>query len=234
MLTVCITSYNTLPFLQLTVKSLRRHCRDWVKVWIWDNGSTDGSAEWAMANSDSFFSGSNIDHGHGGAMDIMGKAVQTDYVAFVDSDVEFRGDPFPGAIQHLQLYPDAFACDGGFFSIAHKPFVLPWSGERVIQMPRIDPCCAVLDSDDLKCLLNKGVSWKPTQMGEVWYDVGGKLLEAALANGLSLHESRSIKESVHHFGNSTWPANGCEDPEVLARVELNRKQVEQLLAQYEA
>jgi glycosyltransferase involved in cell wall biosynthesis len=225
MITVCITSYNTLPFLQLAVRSLRRYCQSWVKVWIWDNGSTDGSVEWGMANSDAIFFGSNTEHGHGGAMDAMGKQVLTDYVAFVDSDVEFTGDPFGAAIRHLQLHPTSFACDGGFYDVSGRVITLPWNGEQVVQMPRIDPCCAVLDTHRLHQLLRSESSWKPIQRGDCWYDVGATLHEDVIQAGWHTHRHSAIKQCVHHFGNSTWPANGCHDPEVLRRVAANRTNV---------
>lgn len=231
MLTICITSFNTLPFLQMTVLSLRRHTGKWAKIWVWDNGSTDGSLEWAQANADVVHIGENRIHGHGTALDRMSLMVETEFIASVDSDVEFTAKPFLRVIHQLWMDRHAAAADWVCESFNPNPRLLS-PGRNLIVQDKVFPACAVLKTAVLKAKIASGSSWCQHEDGTRFYDVGGTLLRDLQADGFTRIDSPEIKESIIHYGNSTWENNGYVEQDVLDKVARNRRSVIEKLKDY--
>lgn len=223
MLTVFITSFNTLPFLANAVRSIRKHCPS-VRVMIHDNGSTDGSIEFAQREADDLVITDNS-KGHHGALDRITATHSEDYLAICDSDIEFTGDPLSGTLDEMRRNPSIVAMDWGRWDIEGSPFSVPGDQPDYVQMGRIDPCCAVIHVPSIRAT---GESWYPIRdrSTSTLGDVGAGILRGIRRLGLRKETSRYIADNLIHYGNSTWPANGCKDPEVLARVERNRQLVE--------
>lgn len=224
MLTAFITSFNTLPFLINTVRSIRRHCPN-VRVMIHDNGSTDGSIEFAQREADDLVITDNS-KGHPGALDRITATHSEDYLAICDSDIELTGDPFTATLDEMKRNPSIVAMDWGRWNIEGTPFTVPGDPPDYIQMGRIDPCCAVIHVPTIR---STGETWWPIRdrASNTIGDVGAGILRGIRRLGLRKETSRYIADNLIHYGNSTWPANGCVDPEVVRRVSENRRLVEE-------
>ncbi len=207
-----IVSYNTLPFLKMAVLSARRHIVGLKQVWVWDNGSADGSAERAVKNTDRVFTGINAVHGHGKALNEMVQQCEEDGVIItLDSDVEIVGEIIP--VNHFN------GLSKGHVKCAYADFdPLPEvdsEGRRLAS--RVNPALALFRNKT-----TASHSFIPQWVEGRFYDVGA-MHKQALGN--TAIPSWALESSAVHYGNSTWPANGVTDPNLVSRVEENRKLV---------
>ena len=109
-ITSVIPTYNNLPFLKLTVKSVRQNCYyNDMPIFIFAENCTDGTNEWLAENADRL----NIDYhvemdnveqrGIGGGIDLCVSQVKTEFVNILHSD--FWVGPNQD-IELLKLYDD--------------------------------------------------------------------------------------------------------------------------------
>ena len=109
-ITSVIPTYNNLPFLKLTVKSVRQNCYyNDMPIFIFAENCTDGTNEWLAENADRL----NIDYhvemdnveqrGIGGGIDLCVSQVNTEFVNILHSD--FWVGPNQD-IELLKLYDD--------------------------------------------------------------------------------------------------------------------------------
>ncbi len=209
-----IVSYNTLPFLKMAVLSARRHIVGLKQVWVWDNGSTDGSAKWAAKNADRVFTGINAVHGHGRALnEMVQECPDRDLILTLDSDVEVieRIDP---EVCFGRPSRDHIMCSYAEF---HPLPRVDSEGRKMA--PRVNPALAFFRDKQ-----SAGHDFIPKWKGDVFYDVGAEHFE--VLGGDCARPSSRLTHYAIHYGNSTWPANGVTEPELIARVESNRKRVE--------
>lgn len=224
MLMAFITSFNTLPFLANTVRSIRRHCPN-VHIMIHDNGSTDGSIEFAQREADELVITDNR-QGHPGALDRITATYEGEYLAICDSDIELTGDALNPTVDEMKRNPSIVAMDWDRWNIEGSPLNVDWDTATYRQMGRIDPCCAVIHVPSIR---STGESWWPVIDKEknIFGDVGAAILRGIRRLGMRKEKSIYIADNLIHYGNSTWPANGCVDQAVLNRVSANRLIVEE-------
>ena len=91
-ITSVIPTYNNLPFLQLTVKSVRKNCyyKDMPLV-IFAENCTDGTDEWLEENADElgiefYIEKNEVQRGIGGGIDFCVSKVKTEFVNILHSD----------------------------------------------------------------------------------------------------------------------------------------------------
>lgn len=92
MITHCISSYNTLPYLKLAVYSVRKyaHFKDAPFI-VYAENCTDGTNEWLESNKDKYnlevyIEQNEIPQGIGGGMNFCANKVKTEYINFLHSD----------------------------------------------------------------------------------------------------------------------------------------------------
>lgn len=207
---LCVTQ-NQKDLLRLAIESFRYHNTDaQFSVWIWDNDSTDGAREWALANADRvFFKPGPLGHHHAQALDHMVQEVTTPFVLTLDNDVYSNG---PGLARMLAVMrtENAFAVGpqaaSGMGSVNH-------CGHHLIGQPRIDPCYALFRTDQLARLV-KHVSFAPyelTNLGK-FYDTGGMIRQAAEGCGFKVIDLPDLHgAAIKHYGAMTWASYGTDD-----------------------
>jgi GT2 family glycosyltransferase len=92
MITTCISTFNTLPYLKLAIHSVRKysHFKD-IPFIIHAENCTDGTDEWLTENKDLYNLEVYIEHnktprGIGGGMNFCADKVQTEFINFMHSD----------------------------------------------------------------------------------------------------------------------------------------------------
>lgn len=85
-ITVVTANWNTLPFLEVFVESVRRRSPAGTGIVVVDNGSTDGSREYLRSRSDIDSVLLPINIGHGRALDIGVARARTRVIAVLDID----------------------------------------------------------------------------------------------------------------------------------------------------
>ena len=109
-ITSVIPTYNNLPFLKLTVKSVRQNCYyNDMPIFIFAENCTDGTNEWLAENADRLKIDYHIERdnveqrGIGGGIDLCVSQVNTEFVNILHSD--FWVGPNQD-IELLKLYDD--------------------------------------------------------------------------------------------------------------------------------
>ena len=92
-ITSVIPTYNNLPFLKLTVKSVRQNCYyNDMPIFIFAENCTDGTNEWLAENADELGieyyieTGNEEQRGIGGGIDLCVSKVKTEFVNILHSD----------------------------------------------------------------------------------------------------------------------------------------------------
>ena len=92
-ITSVIPTYNNLPFLKLTVTSVRQNCYyNDMPIFIFAENCTDGTNEWLAENADELGieyyieTGNEEQHGIGGGIDLCVSKVKTEFVNNLHSD----------------------------------------------------------------------------------------------------------------------------------------------------
>ena len=92
MITTCISTYNTLPYLKLAIYSVRKysHFVDMPFI-VHAENCTDGTNEWLLDNADRykltvFIESNETPRGIGGGMNFCADKVETEYINFMHSD----------------------------------------------------------------------------------------------------------------------------------------------------
>lgn len=122
-----VANWNTLPWLRLLVSQVGR----WkpkipVRIFVWDNASTDGSREW-LAQSGLRHHLSAVQRSHGDSLASLVKMTDSPYVAFMDVDaVPFQEGWLDEAVALLQDAKIGIAgISAGGIRENHPPFVHP-------------------------------------------------------------------------------------------------------------
>jgi len=109
-ITSVIPTYNNLPFLKLTVKSIRQNCYyNDMPIFIFAENCTDGTNEWLAENADDlridyYIEKDNIEQrGIGGGIDLCVSQVKTEFVNILHSDFWLAPNQ---DIELLKLYDD--------------------------------------------------------------------------------------------------------------------------------
>jgi GT2 family glycosyltransferase len=198
-----------------------------ISIHIADNGSTDGSAEWAEKN----LPGVNLirldkNHGFAGGYDLALEIVEAKYYILVNSDIEVT----PGWAEKLTLFmdnnPEAAACQPKIMSIDDRSsfehagaaggyidrFGYPFCRGRIITLPEKD--YGQYDSEKEvfwtsgACMIVRAEAWK--RCGGFDSDFFAHMEEIDLCWRFHLAGYRLFQipgVSVFHVGGGTLPYN---------------------------
>lgn len=114
MITTCIGTNNTLPYLKLAVKSVRKnhHFSDSPLIVCAEN-CTDGTNEWLERNKETYnitpmivTTDSDDEIGIGGGMNLMADAVTTEYINFIHADMYVAPNQDLELLKIFDKYPN--------------------------------------------------------------------------------------------------------------------------------
>lgn len=121
---VVVLNWNGISWLQKFIKPVVRFSasRDTV-VYLADNGSTDGSAQWVSENY------SNVvvirfeeNHGFAGGYNLALKQINAKYFVLLNSDVEVTEGWLDPMIEHLDQNPDVASCQPRIRSFHNRDY----------------------------------------------------------------------------------------------------------------
>lgn len=211
--TVFTSSLNTRDSLELTLRSLSaatryRQC----KLWIGDNGSTDGSVEFLDELAAAI--PMRLDkrpeaRRHYLWLDEVHQTVDTPYWFAVDSDMLFLArDPLIDMVAVMERHPDVYlvAAEKREPEFDHPA---PVTGEPLDlgEAPSTWLFCVRTSlRDRLQVSFQDGVHSTNEETGKKFcYDTGGKLAHAMRENGLRYHYMpKWFQLSYQHFGGLSW------------------------------
>jgi GT2 family glycosyltransferase len=112
MITTCISSFNTLPYLKLAIHSVRKYSyfKNMPFV-IYAENCTDGTNEWLEENKEKYNLEVYIEHnesprGIGGGMNFCADKVKTEFINFMHSDFFVSQDWDLNLYKIFEKYPD--------------------------------------------------------------------------------------------------------------------------------
>lgn len=112
MITTCISTYNTLPYLKLAIHSVRTysHFKDMPFI-VYAENCTDGTHEWLTENRERYNLEVYIEHnetprGIGGGMNFCAEKVQTEFINFMHSDFFVSQDWDLNLYKVFEKYPN--------------------------------------------------------------------------------------------------------------------------------
>ena len=85
-ITVVTVNWNSLPFMELSLRAIRAMSPPSTELLVVDNGSSDGSVEYLRRRSDIRTVELPINFGHGIAVDLVTAKIDTEYLAVLDID----------------------------------------------------------------------------------------------------------------------------------------------------
>lgn len=112
MITTCISTYNTLPYLRLAIHSVRKysHFKDMPFV-VHAENCTDGTNEWLEENKDQYnlevyIEQNVVPRGIGGGMNFCASKVRTEFINFMHSDFFVSQDWDLNLYRVFEKYPN--------------------------------------------------------------------------------------------------------------------------------
>jgi GT2 family glycosyltransferase len=114
MITTCIGTNNSLPYLKLAVESVRKnhHFSDSPLIVCAEN-CTDGTNEWLEENREKFNitplvvkTPEDAEYGIGGGMNLMAEMVTTEFINFIHADMYVAPNQDLGLYEVFQKYPN--------------------------------------------------------------------------------------------------------------------------------
>lgn len=211
--TVFISSLNTRDALELTLKSLAATTRyPRCRLWIGDNGSTDGSVEFLddLARQIPMRLDKRPEaRRHYLWLDEVHASVDTPYWFAVDSDMLFLArDPLLDMVAVMERNPDVYlvAAEKREPEFGHPA---PVTGEPLDlgEAPSTWLMCVRTSlRDRLSVSFQDGVqSVNPETGRKFCYDTGGKLAHAMREAGLRYHYMpKWFQTTYQHFGGLSW------------------------------
>jgi GT2 family glycosyltransferase len=113
MITTCITTYNTLPYLKLAIQSVRKYSHfSNMPLIVHAENCTDGTNEWLLENASTYAltllieEGNDPPRGIGGGMNLCASKVTTEYINFIHSDFFVTPDWDLNLYRVFEKYPD--------------------------------------------------------------------------------------------------------------------------------
>jgi GT2 family glycosyltransferase len=110
-ITTCIGTYNSLPFLKLTIDSIRKNEHFKSPLIVFADGCTDGTNEWLLENKDKYSLTTIIEDrcensSNGYGMNRCAQEVDTEYINFIHADM-YCGKDFDLALYNrITSYSD--------------------------------------------------------------------------------------------------------------------------------
>lgn len=210
--TVFTANLNTRPSLQLMLSSLKNTTSyPNYRLWIADNGSTDGSIEFL----DTFpscrpvqITKSPVQVSHRAWLDLVGREVQTDYWVAVDSDMLFIGrDWMWDLIARMEN-------DRGLYLLAAEPkprrlMADPLTNEDVVHAAAPSSWLFCVRTSLWEQLEQPTFEYQDRPNGNgslrTVFDTGAKLLEQMDSHGLRYEfMPRTYRRKYYHYRNMSW------------------------------
>jgi GT2 family glycosyltransferase len=141
---IIIVSYNTRRYLKACLHSIRRHTQGSYRVWVVDNGSTDGTQRLAPAFPWVRWILNRTNRGYGQACNQGAAAGTGDHIVFLNSDTEVTPNWLPPLVERAEsderiaivgpklLSPQGLVVGAGVIGTNAKPVIRGW-------MARDDP-----------------------------------------------------------------------------------------------
>lgn len=190
-ITIVTTVRNTADALALMWESFSRyHGRHrWIVI---DDASTDGAREYARANADVLIENeSQMNFGRN--LDTLARAVDTELVMTVDSDVEFLGPVLPDMVELM----------GGNFCVAdtHTTGDCQFAGYPLRGQKKIDHSCALFDAKRLQHILDHFSFEAYMSINtQQYFDGAAMVYRAACLMGHTVVETKKMWEHAYHYG----------------------------------
>lgn len=112
MITTCISTFNTLPYLKLAIQSVRKYSHfKYMPFVVHAENCTDGTDEWLEQNKDRYNLEVYIEHndtprGIGGGMNFCASKVKTEFINFMHSDFFVSSDWDLNLYKVFEKYPN--------------------------------------------------------------------------------------------------------------------------------
>lgn len=219
--TVCVANLGVKDAFDLMWKSFCKHHGEY-PLYVWDNGSKDGCDSLGRMYATKYREGNES---HGVSLDRLCRMVETEYVLVSDNDVEYLAPVVDDMIAE-----DAFCvCPPERFGQGSAEFM----GFQCEGQPRIDPCCALFRTDELKELLQfASFAFYVSPHQNRHYDTGSMLYHFARAVGKSIKTPGWLWERIYHYGTLTWGLGSPEGSNERVLAESRYTTVRGRLAEY--
>jgi glycosyltransferase involved in cell wall biosynthesis len=114
-ITTCIGTYNSLPYLKLTIDSIRKNEHFKSPLIVFADGCTDGTNEWLEANKDKYDITTIIEprcenSSNGYGMNRCAEEVQTEFINFIHADMYCAKDFDLALYNKITSYPESEKC----------------------------------------------------------------------------------------------------------------------------
>ena len=112
---IAVVNWNTKPLTELLVRSIRRYTPEPHRLYVFDNASRDGSAEWLARQDDLTLVPARENVGHAGGLNALARSVTEDLFLCLDSDAHvFREGWLTALASHLDDRVRAVGYQSGF------------------------------------------------------------------------------------------------------------------------
>lgn len=236
-LTVCVVNYNAADAVALALESFRHyHPGLSYHVFAYDNGSTDGAAEYLESRCDLVLHGKNT-HSHGYCLTELMKQVETPYALSLDNDVEIHEPIFElmqtaldnvlgnGPVRYCVCPPRLYDFTGATADIYGEAWASQWSP---------DICVGLFDTELLhKILSDVTFGYYLDTDRKLFYETGGMVYRMAKAAGYQLVQLPALREKITHYGRVSTLWSGVSEadrPHIERRYECIQRSL-QLLRQ---
>ena len=228
--TMCVCSFNAWEALALCVESFRRHHAEPVRLYVLDNGSTDGALEYARDVADLVLEQpAAISHGEN--LTALIERVETPYVLTVDNDIEFHA-PVLDRMRTALTEQDAYcACLSrqwalGTFDIYGVEMKAMWSPNIAV---------GLMDTAKVHRLMQWATfGYYMNEQRREHGETGAMIYRLAMASGYHLAELPDLWECLTHHGQiSTLFRQTTPDPALVARYEVVKDHLQKLRGRQE-
>jgi glycosyltransferase involved in cell wall biosynthesis len=190
--TVVTTVRNTAKALALMWESFTKYHPGY-KWFVIDDASSDGANDYALSHA-TFFIQNTEQYNFGSNLDTLMRAVYTEYLLTVDSDVEVLGPIVP---ELLSKMTDNALC----VADVHTTGECTFAGYQLRGQKKIDHSFALFKTEKIK-RITQYFSWSPYMniSSEQYFDGGAMVYLAAQLLGYDVIEYPELFQKVYHYG----------------------------------
>lgn len=214
-MTVAIASINTRPFTELAIRTaVRRAGRD-VRVVVGDAGSTDGTLEMLKRLGPEYVTDIEVEPAgrkHAEWMDGWLRSIRSEFVVFVDSDLEFRRSGWLTRMLDVQQREGADIVAGEWQGGA-SDYIEPVGLRSIRAMPRPAPWLLLVKREPIQAL-ETSFEFFSEETDEVHegiraWDVAGRIAYRARGAGLKVSiMPDDFRKYYHHYEGRSWRRSG--------------------------
>lgn len=232
-ITVVTVSWNAKYSLALLWESYQRYNQNYpAKLWVLDNGSTDGALEYAKRHADLVLLGNNT-RNHGWCLTELIRRVETPYVLTMDNDAYFtQAGAIDLMMQHLTpdtlcVCPDRPSTLGKGNPYGHC-HTIEWSP---------DVSCTLFRTEVIQSLCQHfHLGYYGDLVSERVYETSGLVWRVAKTIGMDSEELPELKDYYHHVGamSALWIlCPGYPDPSAIQKALSVKSPLPAAMAIYE-